>query len=337
LDKIYLIRNIWICLISLLVSLQGNCQDIHWSQVNENELFLNPANTGNFKGDIRLHGQLRNQWRSVTIPYSTYLIAIDKPYKRDSSFAIGGTFFFDQAGDGQLRTIESIGMLSKKLNLSGGFDGTLTLAAQIGFNYKSINQAAFYFDNQFNGILFDPSLPTNEIPYNAQKLTATIGLGTLYDKQLNPNDRISIGISTFNLNRPNQGFLSAKSPRDMRLCLYTSVSKKIGSNLALLPSIFFSTQGKYHALILGSDLNYSLDKTQNFSITGGLSSRMLDALILKLGATYNSTSCSLSYDINYSTLIPASNFRGGIEFALTHILWKFKPSRALYKRCPDYL
>jgi len=337
LEKSFSIQKTLIILIGLFLALSAESQDIHWSQFNENELFLNPANTGNFKGDIRLHGQLRNQWRSVTLPYSTYLIAADKPYASDSSFSIGGTFFFDQAGDGKLRTLETNGILSKHIFLNKGKAGKLTMAAQLGVNYKSINHAAFYFDNQFNGILFDPALPTNEIPYSAQKLTATIGIGARFDKQLNKTDGVSVGISAFNLNRPNQGFLTTKSPRDIRYCLHSTYVKQIGTGFTIIPALQIALQGKYNAFQLGSDVNYALDITKNFYVIGGISTRVKDALIFKLGATYGSTACSFSYDINYSSLTPASQFRGGFEFAITHILWKFKPAKAIYKRCPDYL
>ena len=48
-------------------------QDIHWSQFNDNQLYQNPAHTGHFDGDYRFIGNYRDQWRSVTVPFSTFL------------------------------------------------------------------------------------------------------------------------------------------------------------------------------------------------------------------------------------------------------------------------
>jgi hypothetical protein len=32
----------------------------------------------------------------------------------------------------------------------------------LGMNHRQVNWDQFYFDNQFNGINYDPSLPTGE-------------------------------------------------------------------------------------------------------------------------------------------------------------------------------
>ena len=84
-------------------------QDIHWSQFNDNQLFQNPANAGNFYGDLRLIGNFKDQWRSVTVPFSTFSFSIDKNIKK---LGIGLLAFHDQVGDGKLSTIELQGNLS---------------------------------------------------------------------------------------------------------------------------------------------------------------------------------------------------------------------------------
>ena len=55
----------------LLLAFIGQAQDIHWSQFNDNPVFQNPGNTGNFNGDVRFVGNFRDQWRAVSVPYQT--------------------------------------------------------------------------------------------------------------------------------------------------------------------------------------------------------------------------------------------------------------------------
>ena len=52
-------------------------QDIHYSQFYNSPLNLNPANTGMFDGDFRFAANQRTQWRSVTVPFSTFSLSAD--------------------------------------------------------------------------------------------------------------------------------------------------------------------------------------------------------------------------------------------------------------------
>jgi hypothetical protein len=71
-----------ISLFFLLLIVQVNGQDIHWSQYNDNPLFQNPGNTGNFNGDYRFVGNYRNQWRSVSIPFETIALSAEKKLEK---------------------------------------------------------------------------------------------------------------------------------------------------------------------------------------------------------------------------------------------------------------
>ena len=52
-------------------------QDIHFSLWDMSPLNLNPAMTGQFDGDYRFNGNHRNQWSSVTVPFTTYSLSGD--------------------------------------------------------------------------------------------------------------------------------------------------------------------------------------------------------------------------------------------------------------------
>ena len=81
-------------------------QDVHWSQINENELYHNPANTGDFHGDFRASVSTKDQWRNVTKPYQTQAVTFDIINKYDRKLGYGGLFLHDVTGDGIFRTIE---------------------------------------------------------------------------------------------------------------------------------------------------------------------------------------------------------------------------------------
>jgi hypothetical protein len=65
--------------------------------------------------------------------------------------------------------------------------------------------------------------------------------------------------------------------------------------------------------------------------------RNKDASFLTVGYDYQDFFMGLSYDINFSKLLPASNARGGFEIAVRYIINRFKPKRIEHRVCPDFI
>ena len=63
---------ILICVANVLKS-----QDIHFSQIQESPLWLNPANAGFFNGYVRSIANYRNQWASMGNAFQTMAVSID--------------------------------------------------------------------------------------------------------------------------------------------------------------------------------------------------------------------------------------------------------------------
>jgi type IX secretion system PorP/SprF family membrane protein len=319
----------------------SNClsQDIHWSQFNDIPLFQNPGNAGHFNGDYRLVANYRNQWKSVTVPFSTLSVSADARSYINKKLGFGILFFHDVTGDGKLRTVEMQANASYLFKLGSDSTHTIRPGITIGMNHRQVNWDQLYFDNQFNGVLFDPSLPTNELYQTDRRTNLSIGAGGVYEYYRNKREKYSAGIGIYNINRPNQGFYGEKIQRDVRLNLFAKGLHKLDVDWDLLPAINFSIQGKYRELMLGSSVKYTLiDRLGLYrAVYGGLWYRNRDAACLTVGMDYQSWFAGISYDINFSKLLPASNARGGVEFAVRYILNYFKPSRSLHRVCPDYI
>ncbi|NDE62604.1 MAG: type IX secretion system membrane protein PorP/SprF, partial [Cyclobacteriaceae bacterium] len=73
--------NRWLAICLLSVPCLFRAQDIHWSQFNDNPIFQNPANTGEFLGDTRFIGNFKDQWRSVSVPFQTFSVSVDRKAK----------------------------------------------------------------------------------------------------------------------------------------------------------------------------------------------------------------------------------------------------------------
>jgi type IX secretion system PorP/SprF family membrane protein len=314
-------------------------QDIHWSQFNDNPIFQNPANAGNFKGDYRFISNYRNQWRSVTVPFSTLNFSSDLKLNKFQKIGLGLLFFHDGTGDGKFKTVEFQSNISYKLNLTKDEKHLLRTGLNIGVNHRQVNFNLLSFDNQYNGINYDPTLPTNEVYSSQRNTNLSLGAGAIYEYKIDEIQKISSGIGVYNLNRPNQGFYNEVVKRDIRTCISIKSIKKINYDLNLLPSIQLSFQGKYKEIVIGSSLKYTLiDKPREYrAVYAGLWFRNRDALYLTAGIDYQNWFAGLSYDINVSKLVPASNLRGGFEIAIRYIIFSFKPKKVVHRICPDYI
>lgn len=333
-------RNYYL-LIGLFVTMctfRSTAQDIHFSHLNRQPIYQNPANTGLFAGDIRLTGNYKDQWRSVTVPFQTFAVAGDMKWKQ-KGINFGALLFHDNVGDGFYQTLEFLGSVAKNLKLTSDSSQTLSVGIQVGLNYRKVNMDKFYFDNQFNGLIFDASLPTNEAYQNDSRANLTSSAGIVHAFYYGKSNSVKTGISGHNLNRPNQGFYGVKVPRDIRISLYSQVDHAINKELAIIPGLGFNLQGKYRELIIGSQVRYTLiNKLGTYrAVDGGLWFRSRDAVVVRLGLAMQNWSVAASYDTNISKLIPASTARGGLELSVEYIITRFKPKKVIHRICPDYI
>jgi len=323
----------------LLFAVNASAQDIHWSQFNDNPIFQNPGNAGHFNGDLRFVGNYRDQWRSVTVPFSTISFSVDANYYKNKNLGYGLMVFHDVVGDGHFRTIELEGNASYQIKLTSDSMHTIRPGINIGMNHRQVNFDQFQFDNQFNGINYDPTLPTNEIYSTDRKTNFTFGVGSIYQYYKNARFTFTGGFGAYNLNRPNQGFYNDIIPRDIRVNLFGKGLYKLNYDWDLVPGVNISIQGKYREIILGSSVKYTLVNRlgEYRALYGGLFYRNRDAAYMSIGMDYQAWFVGVSYDFNFSKLVPASQVRGGLEIAVRYIMNRFKPKKITHRICPDYI
>jgi type IX secretion system PorP/SprF family membrane protein len=330
------LRNFVISVLYLSSFFFGFGQDIHWSQFNDNQLFQNPGNAGHFDGDYRFVGNFRDQWRSVTIPYNTFSMSADAKLKH---WGIGLLMFHDQAGDGTFRTIEMQGNISRSFKLSKDSTHVFRPGINFGMNHRQLNWDKLYFDSQYNGYILDQSLPSNENYQSDRKTNLSMGAGLIYEWQKSNRLKISTGFGAYNLNQPNQGFYNTQIKRDVRYNSFLKGTFLLNENWDVVPSIQYSQQGVYREFILGTSGKYYLKSSKGVyrAIYGGLWYRTKDAGYLSLGYDFKDLFVGVSYDVNFSKLVPASNNRGGFEIAVRYIIRKFKPKNIIHRVCPDFI
>jgi type IX secretion system PorP/SprF family membrane protein len=327
-------------LITLFTSASSTAQDIHFSQFMSSPMNLNPAQTGNFKGSYRFTGNARRQWSSVTIPYQTFGIAADaRNFLRAKNAGAGISLYQDKTGDSQFSTLQFNAAASYMIKLNKDSTQFISVGVQSGITQRRINYSNLTFDNQFNGFVYDPTIPSVEIFENAGRVYANLNTGINWIYNIKERTGVSAGISLYNITQPKQSFFGNDQIRlDKRFNFNLASQIKLTEKFDLLPSTLFMAQGTYRELILGSSIKYILnDNRYNYrALYAGGWARTRDAGFVSIGMDYDEWYVGLSYDVNLSNLRPASRGRGGFEVSVIYII-DVLPKRLKYKVCPEFI
>jgi type IX secretion system PorP/SprF family membrane protein len=319
--------------IILGASFVGRCQDAHLSLYDAAPLYLNPAMTGVFEGNWRVHAQYRTQWRSVNFkPYNSALVSVDVP---KGKWGFGGQVMNFRAGIGNFNVAQGLFSAAYTTPIDKGKGHNISFGLQAGLAQKSVEYQLLTYNNQyttFNGGGFDQTISADE-NFSGQSLIVPVtnaGIMYFFSKQeafLNP----FVGVSAFNLIEPQESFFGADNRLPMRFYGHVGTRINITETFYVLPKILIMQQREFQEQTYAVDVGYFLKNAELYLI-GGVIYRYGDAGILTLGAKMDNFVAKLGYDFNVSTLSTVSSGRGGFELSLTYIHIKNKPKTA--KICP---
>ena len=318
-------------------------QDIHFSNFYTNTLNVNPANSGNFIGQYRFCLAYRDQYRTVAQPYQTFTANFDgkytKRYRKDF-MGYGLLFNFVIAGGANYNMVQ-IGvpitylfpLASGKIIFSAGIQPSL--------GYNSIDYSSLAFQEQFDGIQYNPDIEVSENFETNSVLYFDLNAGALAIFKASKKQSYTFGVALFNINRPSISFfddeeVSLKS----RAMLHGSANLSVLSDFDIIPGFKIQFQGKQHEFHFGGMCVKYFDKSAISRIQSGIwyRSKNNDAIILGLGCNYQQFDIMLDYDINISSLKTASNTHGAFEITMSWIVEKNDRNKRMTAiRCPHTL
>ncbi|MEM1326787.1 MAG: PorP/SprF family type IX secretion system membrane protein [Bacteroidota bacterium] len=185
--------------IRLLLSILGTCllsfslsaQDIHFSMFDLSPLTINPAQTGSFRGTVRLGGIYRSQWQSSNADFETISLYADSPVlavgkKKRDWLGVGVSIVRDVAGrengmgDNMFGGLETSFLMPsaafhKVLDKKG--DNVLTIGVQGGSVSRGVDRDNLSFLDEFSTDLGGGGL----------------GAGNSADKSTLPNPEVNNG------------------------------------------------------------------------------------------------------------------------------------------------
>ena len=320
----------------------GKAQDLHYSQFYNAPLVVNPALTGIFKGDKRVSISLRDQWRSVPVPWSTFTLGYDQKVYLDKNpslfLGLGGFFNYDQQGDSKLNlgSINLSGSISKIISSKHIVTGGLTL----GYANKGYNTDALTWDNQFSNGTFNAGTASGE-SFNFERIGyIETALGLNYRYQKSTRTKMDIGVGAWHLTTPEDQFYNRSNVQELpiRLSIYGIGNVKLADKIDLEVDLMVQDQASYEEIIFGAYLDFYLDQDRgeekNLHIGAGY--RTSGAIYPKIALEWQKRFfVALSYDIDLSDFNQHTNYRGGPEIHFNYLITDVKPLKP-FKVCPIY-
>ena len=334
-------RRILTCFLFFGAFLFSMAQDPNFSQFFASPLTLNPALTGKFDGAFRVAGNYRNQWPTINNAFTTATISLDGGILRNSipeydQFGVGLMAFTDKSGNGVLQNnfLALSTAYHKALDENGfhqiglGFQGTYVNKRLdiTGLKFESMLRA-----DGFTGLM-DESFSGNQIKLSYFDMN----LGFLYNGTDGTNNYY-VGASMYHVTRPKETFQEGNYLLEPRITLQGGGMIALGEFNAVHFSANHSRQANATNTVFGGAymINVAQDSYAPTNLYIGSWYRLGDALIPYVGLEFGDFHLGASYDVNTSSLKPASNMRGGAEISLIYIK-KHSDPNAKKLNCPKF-
>ena len=331
---------------------QAKAQDIHFSQIGNSPMNLNPGLAGVFGGDMRFVFNYRNQWQSVPVSYSTFSASLENKFyfKKDKKdplhtktlynrYITGGIVFnHDKQGSLDLTSIQ-IGLpialtlpVGKRIFMTGGI---LPKYAQRHFGTDGITVS-----NQWNGVEFDPNSPLGEPQLVQNTMIQYFDFSAGYNfrlQSLKKRSYFDYGVGGYHLNRPNHEFWTEQENIRLhqRYNTHFKGMLQISKSMDLYGQAIYQRQGGNQEVIYGiaGRLHLSPKRYNELAVLVGVNFRQLDddAIAPYFEVYYRTWLLGFSYDMNSSDFNVATDRKGGPEVSLIYRLYRIKDLK--YQSC----
>ncbi len=318
-------------------------QDIHYSQFYNSPLNINPALTGVFNGDVRVVGSMRDQWRQIPVPYTTFSANYDQKYytkNRDKGFfGFGAIFNYDRSGDPNYNIMN--------LNLTGSYsylinsNNVLTGGLLLGFASEGFDGDQLTWDNYWTGTVIDETLGSGE-NFDGQRVNyLESGIGINYRYQKSSRTYLNLGVGAWHLIPPNLTFLANQSRLSLpvRYAVNFETLFKTTEKIDIQLHGIYARQQRYQELLAGGLLRFHINQNpgKKYAVDLGLSYRFAGDLIPIAALHYNQWYIGASYDFNLTGFHTQHDINrlGGPEVHVRYIITNVKPLNEK-KACPIY-
>ena len=313
-DPVKIILLVSMCLFSVLA---GKAQDLQFSLPQMNPLFINAANTGNFKGNWRISANFRNQQVVTAEPFRTASASVDGKLNIVGRSVGAGLFIVnDESGIGGLNYNKVYASLGYRFDLNNNY---ISIGVQPGYVFAAVNDW-----NTWDNTSGSFSAPSGEENFNESANYLDINLGILWSRSIGIADA-RLGVNFFHINKPAVSFLEGDDREDLMSLVNAGVKINLTDRLYLEPSFLLMARSGVSLTSLGSMIGYKMpgNKTSLKNVFGGfyIQNGLLDelnTLALTAGVTINRIDLGIAYDMNIGNYSVAAGSMGAFEIAVIY-------------------
>lgn len=315
-------------------------QDLHYSNYHFAPLYLNPAKTGGFNGNIRAGASYRDQFRTfIGEAYQSTMVWADSPIafgiNEQQWIGVGVNLFSDKTGDLGFGMSGVSGSVAYHISLDKKYDKVIAIGAQIGMisrRFGNPDNANFGDELQGGGA---QSLDQNLIN-NFNQSFVDMAAGVTYKHRWYRN-LLEVGASLYHFNKPQFFFNGSTTPNlvSSRLNVHGSINFVTSKRFQLKPGFVYSAMQEAQTFQLQLNSKTLIKPKGHTLLTAGLGYRFGDAIQFFLGAIHKSWEAGLSYDMTVSSASKYNNTVGGLELGVKKYFTIFKkPKVKVIKICP---
>ncbi len=292
-------------------------QEINFTMFYENPVFMNPALTGDYKGDWRLTGNFRNQWSAASDPFRTASVSFDKRiYLFNQKFGVGLLMLNDESGIG--------GLTYNKVYVSVSYERVfnnhyIRAGLQGGMVFGSFNSWTVWDDATGS---FTAASGEAEDAENVSY--PDIHLGLSWKRNIHIFEP-EAGVALAHVNSPTKSFYGEDDKEGLKIALHAKIKVKFNDKIYLTPAMYYATKDKSNQSIFGTRLGYQfLNKRLPLKrVYGGVFLRNgivngMDALAVNAGITIRRIDLGFNYDFNISDLSGSGGSLGTFELSFMY-------------------
>jgi type IX secretion system PorP/SprF family membrane protein len=322
-----------------LYMLLANCAqaqvDPHFSQYYVYPSWLNPALTGVFDGNYRVAGIYRNQWNSVTSPFSTIGASADFATGKNLNFGLN--LLQQTAGDGGYKYITGYASVSYS-GIRFGSKGLqkLSFGMQGGIINRRVDPSKFQFGDQWNSATgYLPTNPTSDFITNTSASVFDLGAGLLFfDGDPDHKANVFAGFSASHLTQPKDPYINNASSEKMpiRYTAHAGIRLALSDVFSITPNGLYLRQGTAEEKMAGAYATIQATKTT--ALLAGANYRFKDAVAPFVGLNLQNFVLGFSYDVNTSDLGKSVSGTNAFEISLSFVGRKSYKSNVQHFICP---
>lgn len=246
-----------LALLTFATSLQGLAQDHIYSQFFNAPIYLNPALTGQFEGDIRMNVIYRNQWSALSgdLSYITASADLNIP-----KFAGGIGLMFNRSSEGTAYLVKNNAAATYSYSV-GGDDFVASFGIQAGFTNRRIDWSRLVFGDQIDMRLgyLPGSVSAAQPPDVDSKIffDAAAGSNIVFRNFM-------AGLALHHINKPDESFSGTVAKLPMRITGNASFRIPLNSGAYydqedasyLIPSVVYYKQASSTSLSAGAQFKF---------------------------------------------------------------------------------